>query len=87
MLTQAGYADEDEYNTDTDNTILFGLTPNERRKPYTPSFDSSTYSYSNEYRGPLDEMGNIKYPNSILYKWYSEKVTDEDESHIKEIQV
>ena len=87
MLTTAGFNTDEEYNIDAGNDLLFGLTPAERRRPYSPSFDSSAYSYSNEYRGPLDELGNVKYPNSVLYKWYSDKVVTEDDSNIKQIQV
>ena len=87
ILNLAGFNSDDEYNTDTGNTLLYGLTPAERRKPYAPLFDTSAFSYSNVYRGPLDDLGKVKYPNPILYKRFSERVEIEDDSNIKEINV
>jgi len=87
IMQNSGFSNDTEYNIENENSDWYGKLPSERRKPYAPLFDNSTFSFSNVYRGPLDYMGNVEYPNSILYKYMSEKVIIENDSNIKQIHV
>ena len=76
-----------EYDAENEDSDWFGFSPNDRRRPYAPTYDDAVHSFSNLYRGPLDRFGKIKFPNSILYKYYNDNVTIEDDSNIKQHQV
>ena len=67
-----------------DKFIEQNNTPMGKRRPYAPLFSDAMHSYSNVFRGPLDRFGKIKFPNSILYKYYNDNVEVEDESNIKQ---
>lgn len=57
-----------DYNSDNDNSVLYGQTPGERRKEYSPTFDQSAVTFS-RFRDLVnlrlkDDAGNPRDPSS-----------------------